>query len=179
MQRFGSDLNLTQNSDALLLDGVYQGPAHDRRRLERLCLYVACPPLSFADDLVESDSAFGEIEAQVLGHLTDLINEHDTVREVPFALNPLEAVFVATADDGLKWELRCGLEHNVIGTGGRCIVDLFYLDSDVRREVSGPQRSVLVNAISRSIEASDGGSAHALFTIFGGGRAYRAVREEF
>ena len=179
MQRFGSDLNLTPNFHALPLDGVYEGPADDRRRLERLCLSVACPPLSLADDLVESDSAFGEIEAQVLGHLTDLIDEHDTVREAPFALNPLEAVFITAANDGLEWELRCGLEHNVIGAGGRCIVGLFYLDSDVRREVSGPQRSVLVNAISRSIEASDGGSAHALFTIFGGGRAYRAVREEF
>jgi len=48
VQRFGDALNRNVHFHSLVLDGVYETtvPTRDRRRLERLCRYVARPPVA-------------------------------------------------------------------------------------------------------------------------------------
>ncbi len=53
-------------------------------------------------DLLVADTSPGEIEAQVLGHVSDLVDLDQPFCEAPLALSTREAVLVAAADDRLE-----------------------------------------------------------------------------
>jgi hypothetical protein len=94
----------------------------------------------------------GGIVAQMAAHVAYEIGSDAPLHEAPLPVAALEAVLVATANDGLQSQVGQRLKRSEVRTRDRCARLFVDLDGDIGGDVLGPWRAVVVDIrLSRSI----------------------------
>ena len=97
-----------------------------------------------------------QTRVQVLADVADLLEQDVTVRELPRRADPCELVVIAARDDRLERQIGRRLEDDERRSGLRGPGIFVDVDDDVRGQVAGAKRAVVVDAVRAAVEVGDG-----------------------